>query len=377
MPSYIVIADPASMRWEHYSRDLLKFWEGRGVTPDVQVIHWEDVIQRDGDIADLLPEEETYLRIESPARDFELIRMLLKAGDRSLRVPERDWNPPREGWVASPKRMYQGLSHVLHGLNAVLAETDRVTCLQSIPDILTMFDKRETHQLLAQHELPRPASLIPDVPTAEALFNTLDDRGWNDVFLKVAYGSCASGIIRLMPARGQKYGYTTLTMINHEFFNSYEIGTWGERYLNEFVTFVLLEDAIAEQTIDKARVHGQNFDVRVVVVHGEVAGCVARVSSNIMTNLHLGGRRGNLDAVLRVIPKRNWLDGISAAVEAATLFDVPAVGVDLMFDRQRNDPYIVEVNAFGDFLPNWRNDSGQTIHEQEIEATARKLGWID
>ena len=112
------------------------------------------------------------------------------------------------------------------------------------------------------------------------------------------------------------------------------------------------------------------------MIQGKVAATVFRVSPHPMTNLHLGGRRGDEAACRRVIPQRYWLDGLDACVEAAELFDLPAVGIDLAFNKADYAPTILEVNAFGDFFPNWNNADGQSLHTLEIAATARRFGLL-
>jgi len=50
MPRYVLIANPGTKRCETYRRELLAFWAGRGVTPDVEVVPWADVVPRDGNL---------------------------------------------------------------------------------------------------------------------------------------------------------------------------------------------------------------------------------------------------------------------------------------------------------------------------------------
>jgi glutathione synthase/RimK-type ligase-like ATP-grasp enzyme len=120
-----------------------------------------------------------------------------------------------------------------------------------------------------------------------------------------------------------------------------------------------------------AQLEGVNFDVRVVVIHGEPAFTIFRLSPNPMTNLHLGGRRGDVARCRAGIPTRAWLDGLDHAVEAARLYDSAIVGVDLLFESGYLRHYVLEVNAFGDFFPNLTDDRGRSVHRVEIEATAR------
>lgn len=90
-----------------------------------------------------------------------------------------------------------------------------------------------------------------------------------------------------------------------------------------------------------------------------------------MTNLHLGGSRAEPQRCRHELSQRHWLDALDDSIAAAELFQLPSIGVDVAFDRHTGRPYIIELNAFGDFFPNWVNDDGRTIHQIEIESTAQ------
>jgi glutathione synthase/RimK-type ligase-like ATP-grasp enzyme len=129
-----------------------------------------------------------------------------------------------------------------------------------------------------------------------------------------------------------------------------------------------------QQGIRMAQIDGQNFDVRVIVIGGLVAFTVFRLSHQPMTNLHLGGRRGDVQACRAAIPTRAWLDGLDSCVEAARLYRAEMVGIDLLFESGYARHHVLEVNAFGDFFPNLVNAQGHSVHRAEIESTARALG---
>ena len=107
-----------------------------------------------------------------------------------------------------------------------------------------------------------------------------------------------------------------------------------------------------------AQIDGQNFDVRVVCVHGRPAASIFRLSPHPMTNLHLGGRRGDFDRCRAAIPTRDWLDALDHCADAAGCFDSAIAGVDLVFERGYRRHFVLEVNAFGDFFPGWTEPGG-------------------
>jgi hypothetical protein len=70
-----------------------------------------------------------------------------------------------------------------------------------------------------------------------------------------------------------------------------------------------------------------------------------------MTNLHLGGQRGDLDAV-REQAGPSYVDALETCERVAACFPGSLhVGVDLMFSPDWTHHAVAEVNAFGDLLP--------------------------
>jgi hypothetical protein len=123
-----------------------------------------------------------------------------------------------------------------------------------------------------------------------------------------------------------------------------------------------------------AQIDGQNFDVRVVCVHGRPAAAIFRLSSGPMTNLQLGGRRGDFGPCRAAVPTRDWLDALDHCADAAGCFDSVVAGIDLVFERGFRRHFVLEVNAFGDFFPGWTGAGGQSLHALEIGETAREFG---
>jgi hypothetical protein len=100
------------------------------------------------------------------------------------------------------------------------------------------------------------------------------------------------------------------------------------------------------------------------------------LSPRPMTNLHLGGRRGDPERCRAAIPDRVWLDALDHCAEAASAFRSTVAGVDLLFEPGFRRYCILEVNAFGDFFPGWKDRDGRSIAAIEMEETARRQGWI-
>src|SRR6516225_4305717 len=82
-PRYVVIANPGSKRWQAYAPELTAFWGERGVRPEVELVPWNVVVPRDGNLDGLGAfDRPALVRLESPGRDWEVARLLLQAGER-------------------------------------------------------------------------------------------------------------------------------------------------------------------------------------------------------------------------------------------------------------------------------------------------------
>ena len=182
--------------------------------------------------------------------------------------------------------------------------------------------------------------------------------------MKLNTGSSATGIVVLHPNRGGRaaFGITTLAEIGGAFYNSRLVRRVTGADLDSAVQFILDEGAIVQRGIPMAQADGQNFDVRVVTVYGKPAAMIFRLSPHPMTNLHLGGHRGDYDRCRAAIPTRDWLDALDHCSDAAACFDSAIAGVDLLFERGYRRHYILEVNAFGDFFPGWTDARRRSVH---------------
>jgi hypothetical protein len=237
-----------------------------------------------------------------------------------------------------------------------------------------MFDKTATAAKLHARGVPVPGWLEEPRDVFAELIDAEDGRGWPSVYLKLNTGSSATGIIAVSSDGARFHGLTTLAEIGGRFFNTRRLRHVTGPALERAAGLLLCEGAFAQEGIAPAQVDGQNFDVRVVCVHGRPAAAIFRLSSGPMTNLHLGGRRGDFRLCRAAVPTRDWLDALDHCAEAAGCFGSAVAGVDLVFERGFGRHPVLEVNAFGDFFPGWSDARGRSVHGLEIEETARQFG---
>jgi hypothetical protein len=376
-PRYIAIANPDGKRWQLYARELSTFWGERGVTPDVEVIPWSTVVSRDGNLDGLSAfDRPALVRLESPGRDFAVTKLLLRAGQReTASAADVDFASLsyRKGRLVQPGLLYRGFRRVLEGLHASFAARPHLTPLSCPRAVAEMFDKNATAARLEAAGIPCPPSFAaPDTP--EALLDELRRRHWPTAYVKLNTGSSASGIAVVHALDDPPWAVSSVVRLDDGFYSSRRLQRYAGDDLRVVLRFLLAEGVCVQRGIPMARIDGQNFDVRVVVTHNSPAFTVFRLSSLPMTNLHLGGRRGDPEACRAAIPTRAWLDALDHCAGASLLYPCATVGVDLLFESGFFRHYVLEVNAFGDFFPGLTDARGRTVRRHEIEATARRYG---
>ncbi|MEV5972344.1 STM4014 family protein [Streptomyces sp. NPDC051921] len=332
-----VVGNPGSRRVRLF-QDAVR----AGGLPGARVVPWLDVLQGRAEFR----AGET-VRVDTPGEDESVDRLLRGADD-----------PAR---VEGSRRWYERFTGALSGLAARVGEAG-AALVDDPAETAVLFDKRLTHGRLRAAGVP-----VPDSPTSGPSAPAV--RGWADVrtlmagtglrrvFVKLAHGSSASGVLAVETAGGGRVQATTSVerTTDGRLFNSLRV----RRYRTEGEVAALV-DALApdglhiERWLPKASVGGHAADLRVVVVDGRATHAVVRTSRSPMTNLHLGGARGDLDAVRAAITATGgrFTDALAVCERAAAAFPgTRCVGVDLLPATGWRRFSVGEVNAFGDLLP--------------------------
>ncbi|MEF9886476.1 STM4014 family protein [Streptomyces sp. P9-A4] len=336
-PRLVVVGDPAGRRVAFF-RDALR---SAGL-PEARAVSWPEVLRGTARFA----AGET-VRLDSPGEDPEADRLL-----RGVDEPSRVEGTGR--WYARFLAAAAELAGTVAGSGAVLVDDPA--------ELAALFDKRLSHGLLSAAGVPVPESPTSG-PSAPAV------RGWADVkaltagtgmrrvFVKLAHGSSASGVLAVETNGAGRIQATTSVERGPggRLFNSLRV----RRYTSESEVAAIV-DALApdglhvERWLPKATQDGRAADLRVVVVDGRATHAVLRTSRSPMTNLHLGGARGDLDAARAAIGAAGgrWTDALGVCERAAAVFPgTRCVGVDLLPSTGWRRFAVGEVNAFGDLLP--------------------------
>lgn len=380
IPRYIVIANPESKRWLAYEPELRAFWRERGIEPEVDLVAWSAVLSHGGQLDALSAfDRPAIVRLESPGRDWEVSRLLLTLGARvrGLSQPERFQQLPYDkGRLVEPRLFYAGFREILTHLQASFQSRPHLHVTSDPLAVTEMFDKNATCRRLAQAGLPVPPTLLPFPEDGPALLTALERVPWRTTYVKLNTGSSASAIVVVTHSEHLS-GQSSVVAINDGFYSSRRLATYRGEKLTRVLSFLGEQGVCVQQGIRMATVEGRNFDVRVVCIHGRPRVTIFRLSWLPMTNLHLGGKRGDWATCRAAIPTRAWLDALDHCEEAARLYPCESVGIDLLFEAGFHRHYLLEVNAFGDFFPGLVDDAGRSLAAIELEETARSLGWLD
>ena len=201
-PRYIILANPESLRWRAYEPELRAFWALRGVSPEVVLVPWRDVIDADGCL-DTLPafDRPAIVRLESPGRDWDVSRLLLRRGSIvEDDATETDWLGLiyERGRLVRPGLFYAGFRHILGRLSESFDARPHLRPTACPLQILEMFDKNATSVRLAAAGVPVPPSLVAPAEPA-ALLELLRRERYDSAYVKLNTGSSASAIAVVRP----------------------------------------------------------------------------------------------------------------------------------------------------------------------------------
>lgn len=304
--------------------------------PGPRVVAWRDVLHEGG--AGFASDE--IVRVDSPGENPEVDRLLRGAMD-----------PTR---VEGSARWYARFTAALRTLRGGIR-------LDDPDDLAVLFDKRACHGVLDAAGVPVPASPTSGPGGAPV-------RGWDDVralmrehrmsrlFVKPAHGSSASGVLAVEAGAGRIRATTSVELApDGALHNSLRVRRYdSERDIATIVDALAPDGLHLERWVPKAAQQGRAADLRVVVVAGRATHAVVRTSRTPLTNLHLGGSRGDLATARHAVGAAGgrWTDVLEVCERAASCFPrTLCVGVDLLPAIGWRRAFVGEVNAFGDLLP--------------------------
>ena len=371
----LLIAVPESRRTHLFQSALANLG-----CPPARVLSFTDLLSGRVVLSDYV-KDGTRIRIDSPGKDFETERALLCAGAEEednysyARLPRHEVQKLEfeRGRILYPRQWYLGFTRALRLIGCQLPG---LRFMNSLSDIALMFDKPRCQQLLRDSRIPTPDNL-GEIRSFADLRERMRESGCARVFIKLAHGSSASGVIAYQTNGNKHQAITTVEMVSQGndllLYNSRCIRVYRDIHEIEALVDVLCQHrAYAEQWLPKAGSEGKTFDLRVVVIAGRARHTVVRLSRHPITNLQLLGGRGSLERVRERTRDDGW-ERIRRTCERVMLRcfrESLYAGVDVQIAPDYRRHNVLEVNAFGDLLPNVLHE-GLDTYASEI----RDLTW--
>ena len=330
------------------------------------VVAWHELAQV-GAAEPLLAElpAGTILRIDSVGEDDEVERALIRRGEAAARnegVPAIRAGalakiPFERGRILYPRQHHLGFLAVIREIEAAIATFGRTWRVVQPPSaIVELFDKRITSKKWRGLGIPVPEAL-DDVRDPDDLRSRMEAADWRSVFVKQASASSASCLAVFDHRPGSEHAITTVEDTGRARYNTRKLQrVTGRRALDRLLGFLLGEGAQVERAVPKAQRDGRFFDLRVLTIDDEAAFVVMRTATHPITNLNLGGLRGDVDALRASVPEAAWEAAMASCRAVQRASGAFHVGVDLMFEPGLAAHRVIEGNAFGDLLPNLVRD---------------------
>lgn len=365
---FLLICNPENRRASAFISELEAM---KAHTCDV--IAYQDLLKNTVHIEKYI-RPNTILKIDSPGENNWVRQALIEYG-----MAEPNTLKPHFladfGRICYQDEWYNGFCRLLTDLKKRLARLN--LHLMNNPDaILTMFDKVETKKKLIQNNLPTPL-ILENIYDYDTLRSQMQNQGIKRVFIKPAHSSSASGVVAFRTNGKQVQAITPIELKQEDgmfsMYNVLKVRTYtDETTVAALINQLLKSKICVEKWVPKASFNGSAFDFRVVVIDGKARHVVARTSKSPITNLHLGNTRGDLSAIIERIGCTNFEAIKNIAQKTAACFpDCLYMGIDILITANLKKIMVLEVNAFGDLLPNL-TDNGETIYQAQINASAQK-----
>lgn len=372
---FLLLANPENRRVSLFQEALAR----QGQAP-ADIVSWAAFLADPWALAQH-QDEPLFFRIDSFGENARVEKQLLVAGYEDAQTlgcavisPQQlEELPPAIGRIVCPRQGHLGFERALAQVQSLLATRPHWVALNPIGELRECFDKRVTSRRFESMGLPVPPATRADLPGPMALRREMQRQGWSSAFVKLSCGSSASclGVLTRLDDGSETF-HTTIEVARDGWFNNLQMRHVRARSrIDELLTFLLNEGAHVEQALPKAQLNGAYFDLRVLCIDGEPGFIVLRQNQHQVTNLHLGGWRGDLAALRSLVAPEPWEAAMESCRQAAGCYRALHVGIDLMFEPGLSAHRIIEVNAFGDLLPNLEIN-GLSVYETEIRAALKR-----
>lgn len=385
-PSPNEVARPGALRWTSIcdpADPRARGWRrAAGSSPgtSLALVDYRDLIA--GARAPEDAHQPAVVRIDSPGRATDIHVGILMAGAAdaaregaaAIADPRVAADLHRRGAIVCPRQWYLGYRRLLETVDAQLA--DSVWRAGDTRDIALFFDKPRCHRHLHRHGIP-VAPALGCVDDFDELRSRMRDAGCGRVFLKLAHGSAASGVMAYRTSAKGDRAWTTTELADTPA-GPQPCNTRRVRRLRDLTSIASVVNALArhrlhvETWVPKAGIDGATFDLRVVAIAGTPRHVVLRRARGPITNLHLGNQRSPGDVLRRAMSETAWSSLMATCAATARLFPrTLQVALDVAVMPNLRDHCVLELNAFGDLL-HGVTDGGVDTYAAQL-AAARSI----
>jgi glutathione synthase/RimK-type ligase-like ATP-grasp enzyme len=380
VPRFTLIGDPALNRVQFFIQ------AAQTAGASVDVLPYSRILQNESGWWDALAGR--HVKLESPGKDFEVYRGLLRRGATQPLEPsfprwtvaEVDQLQSDPGLIIATRQWYLGWRNLLEAISAHGARVG-ATFFNSPAEIAVLFDKPACHRVLQEAGVPVPEA-VPVPSSFDELMASLQARSWRRAFLKISHGSAANGVAALAFDHSGRLRLHTAVELAGTAEEPRLYSTRRMRVYDRPAEIRRLVDALCrerlhvERWIPKAGLLGRTADARVVVIRGRACHLMLRLAQGPITNLHLGATKADEETLARVAgPAAVTLLRTTAERAAACFPHSSCVGVDLALTPGFRQAFVLEVNAFGDLLEDWLWQGADT-YTWQLRALAQP-DWPD
>jgi hypothetical protein len=299
-----------------------------------------------------------------------LVRIDGSDGDVEVDDRLRDPYPPRVSATEVPPfaPWFAGLRRVLDRLDGSISAT---RFLAPPADVATLYDKRATNARLRAIGIPVVPMADGSPASGDEVVALARDHRWHRVFVKPRFGAGGARVAALS-LNGTDASLVTPTDFAQDGRLHYSKRQRTIRGLAPVLDVLdrlcAGDEVVVERWYPRASSDGSVLDLRVLTIAGVPRHRVMRLAAQGVTNLNLGGRRGDVDALrARMGPAWDAIAMTCARVAREAFPGCLHLGVDVFVSSDLQRHVVGEVNAFGDLLVG-ALASGRTTFEAEVEA---------
>jgi hypothetical protein len=294
-------------------------------------------------------------------------------GEEPLDDAALDRPGSRGGLLTGARQHHLGLIRALRLARSLTAGGVRL--LNDVDAIELFYDKAACHAFMERNGFPVPRGLDPVRSFAE-LASAMKEARINRVFVKQRHGSGAAGLAGLALSPWGARAWSSAELVRDadgaRLYNTKRVRQYDGAEAAALIDAICALDAPlgahAEQWTPKAALDGAVCDLRMLLIGGEPAHAVLRMSRTPITNLDLRNRRENPDLLQAKLGPGVWEALMDDCRRFARLFPKALqVSLDAAFAIGLRKHVFFEANAFGDLLRRV-NRNGLDPYDAQIAA---------